>query len=220
MIRAIALAFLAAAVSAHAAMDANALLEAMKKRMQSVKKYTADLKLKVDIPFMKVPDADAKLTFKAPNTTKIESKSFAMLPKQGPELNALNILQGGYAAVDMGTETVSGKPLRKVKVLPADETSNIVVATLWIDEASLLARKVTSTTKAGGSVTAELVYDNPKAAVYCLPSYIKLMMEVPAFEIPRSITGDFDEQSTPKKQTSKDGKTKATVQIWYTKYTF
>jgi len=149
MIRAIALAFLVAAVSAHAAMDANALLEAMKKRMQSVKKYTADLKLKVDIPFMKVPDADAKLTFKAPNTTKIESKSFAMLPKQGPELNALNILQGGYAAVDMGTETVSGKPLRKVKVLPADEASNIVVATLWIDEASLLARKVTSTTKAG-----------------------------------------------------------------------
>ena len=220
MIRAIALAFLVAAVSAHAAMDANALLEAMKKRMQSVKKYTADLKLKVDIPFMKVPDADAKLTFKAPNTTKIESKSFAMLPKQGPELNALNILQGGYAAVDMGTETVSGKPLRKVKVLPADEASNIVVATLWIDEASLLARKVTSTTKAGGSVTAELTYDNPKAAAYCLPSYIKLMMEVPAFEIPRSITGDFDEQSTPKKQTSKDGKTKATVQIWYTKYTF
>ncbi|MEN9281102.1 MAG: hypothetical protein RL594_37 [Bacteroidota bacterium] len=203
-----------------AATDAKALLMSIRKRMESSGKYTAELRLKVDIPFMKAPEAKASLTFTPPNSTKITSKGFAMIPKQSTELSALSLLSGEFAAIDMGTESYKGLTLRKIKIIPADETGNIVVATLFVDEAALLTRKVTATAKSGGTVAAELVYDNAKAAAYCLPSYMKITMEVPNFEIPRTITGDFNESAQPKKPADPNGKTKASVEIWYEKYRF
>lgn len=205
---------------ASAATDAKALLLSIRKRMESSGKYTAELRLKVDIPFIKAPEAKATLSFTPPNSTKITSKGFAMIPKQSTELSALSLLSGEFAAIDMGTENFKGLTLRKIKVIPADETGNIVVATLYIDEAALLTRKVTATAKTGGTVAAELVYDNAKTAAYCLPSYMKISMEVPNFEIPRTITGDFNESTQPKKQSDPNGKTKASVEIWYERYRF
>lgn len=202
------------------ATDAKTLLLSIRKRMESSGKYTADLRLKVDIPFLKAPEATATLTFTPPNSTKITSKGFAMIPKQSTELSALSLLSGEFAAIDMGTESWKGLTLRKIKIIPADESGNIVVATLFVDEAALLTRKVTATGKTGGTVMAELTYDNAKAAAFCLPSYMKIMMEVPNFEIPRSITGDFNESSQPKKPSDPNGKTKATVEIWYERYRF
>ncbi|MEY3385522.1 MAG: hypothetical protein RIR53_333 [Bacteroidota bacterium] len=198
--------------------DAKALLLSIRKRMESSGKYTADLRLKVDIPFIKAPEARATLTFTPPNTTKITSKGFAMIPKQSTELSALSLLSGDFAAIDMGTESWKGLTLRKIKIIPADESASIVLATLYVDASAMLTRKVVATSKTGGSVTAELSYDNAKAASFCLPSYTKLMMEVPNFEIPRTITGDFNESSQPKKPADPNGKTKATVEIWYEKY--
>lgn len=211
--------FHAPAVAAPAT-DAKALLLSIRKRMESSGKYTADLRLKVDIPFLKAPEATATLVFTPPNSTKISSKGFAMIPKQSTELSALSLLSGEFAAIDMGTESWKGLTLRKIKIIPADESGNIVVATLFVDEAALLTRKVTATGKTGGTVMAELTYDNAKAAAFSLPSYMKIMMEVPNFEIPRSITGDFNESSQPKKASDPNGKTKATVEIWYVKYRF
>lgn len=211
--------FHAPAVAAPAT-DAKVLLLSIRKRMESSGKYTADLRLKVDIPFLKAPEATATLVFTPPNSTKISSKGFAMIPKQSTELSALSLLSGEFAAIDMGTESWKGLTLRKIKIIPADESGNIVVATLFVDEAALLTRKVTATGKTGGTVIAELTYDNAKAAAFSLPSYMKIMMEVPNFEIPRSITGDFNESSQPKKASDPNGKTKATVEIWYERYRF
>jgi hypothetical protein len=210
--------FTAVIEPARAATDAKALLISIRKRMESSGKYTAELRLKVDIPFMKAPEAKATLAFTPPNSTKITSKGFAMIPKQSTELSALSLLSGEFAAIDMGTENFKGLTLRKIKIIPADESGNIVVATLFVDESAMLTRKVTATAKSGGTVAAELVYDNVKAASYCLPSYMKISMEVPNFEIPRTITGDFNESSQPKKPVDPNGKTKASVEIWYEKY--
>ncbi|MBU3699228.1 MAG: hypothetical protein FGM33_04350 [Candidatus Kapabacteria bacterium] len=200
--------------------DAKTLLLSIRKRMESSGKYSADLRLKVDIPFIKAPEARATLAFTPPNSTKITAKGFAMIPKQSTDLSALSLLSGEFAAIDMGTENWKGQTLRKIKVIPADESANIVLATLFIDADALLTRKVVATSKAGGSVTAEMIYDNAKAAAFCLPSYMKIMMEVPNFEIPRTITGDFNESSQPKKPADPNGKTKATVEIWYETYRF
>lgn len=202
------------------ASDPKALLLSIRKRMESSGRYTADLRLKVDIPFIKAPVSKATLTFTPPNTTKITAPGFAMIPKQSTDLSALSLLRGEFAAIDMGTESWKGQTVRKIKVIPADEASNVVLATLYIDTTALITRKVVGTSKSGGTVTAELVYDDAKAATFGLPSYMKIMMEVPNFEIPRTITGDFNESSTNKKPVDPNGKTKASVEIWYEKYRF
>ncbi|MFN6113899.1 MAG: hypothetical protein ACK47W_09175, partial [Bacteroidota bacterium] len=64
-----------------ASADAKALLMSIRKRMEASGKYSADLRLKVDIPFIKAPESRATLSFTPPNTTKITSSGFAMIPK-------------------------------------------------------------------------------------------------------------------------------------------
>jgi hypothetical protein len=204
------------APSLASARTAEELLADLKAKMERVRSYTATLTIKVDIPFMKVPVSTATLTHTAPDKTSIDAPGFAMIPKQGADMSALKLLSKGYAAVDMGTEVWHGTTMRKVKILPADENSEIVVATIWIDTVQMVARKVVSTTKKAGTVTAELVYDDAKARAYGLPSYTKLMMDVGSFSIPKSMSGDFNESSKDTKRT--EGPQKAVVEIWYGSY--
>ncbi len=198
------------------ARTATELLNELKAKMQRVKRYTAELSIKVDVPFMNVPVSTATLTHVAPDKTTIDAPGFAMIPKQGADMSALKLLSKDFAAVDMGTEQWQGITMRKIKVLPADEESDVVVATLWIDTTLMVARKVVSTTKKAGTITAELVYDDAKAREYGLPSYTKIMMEIGSFEIPKSMSGDFNESSRDAKP--KTGPQKAVVEIWYSKF--
>ncbi|MCU0330844.1 MAG: hypothetical protein MUC47_07690 [Candidatus Kapabacteria bacterium] len=198
------------------ATDAQELLRNVTNKLQGVQTYVADVRIKVDIAFLKAPESKATIYFKAPNRTAIDAPGFAMIPKQGADLSAANILRRPHQAIDGGTAPFQGKTLRRVKVLPTEENADIVVATLWIDEEQLIVRKVETTTKQGGTVVAELVYDNAQARSFGLPSYAKLMLDIGSFELPKTMTGDFD---APSKQSN--GKSqKAIVEVWYSSYTF
>jgi hypothetical protein len=194
------------------ARTADALLKELRAKMTRAKSYTAQLKIKVDVPFMRVPDMTATLKHTAPDKTTIDAPGFAMLPKDGVDLGALKLLSKDFTAIDMGVEN----SMRKIKVLPSDESSDIVVATIWVDTTAMVARKVISTTKKAGTVTIELSYDNAKARSYALPSFTKISMEMDALKIPKSISGDFDGNS--RKPAAKPGPVKATVQVWYESY--
>jgi hypothetical protein len=194
------------------ARTADALLKELRAKMTRAKSYTAQLKIKVDVPFMRVPDMTATLKHTAPDKTTIDAPGFAMLPKDGVDLGALKLLSKDFTAIDMGVEN----SMRKIKVLPSDESSDIVVATIWVDTTAMVARKVVSTTKKAGTVTIELSYDNAKARSYALPSFTKISMEMDALKIPKSISGDFDGNS--RKPAAKPGPVKATVQVWYESY--
>lgn len=215
MIARLLCALLCTVVAASAATDATSVVAAVKAKLDKVASYKATVRIKVDVPFMKVPEADATLYYKAPDRTAIESKGFAMLPKQGAELTAMRLLSKPYVAVDAGTGTFDKRTLRKIKVLPTEDAGDVVVATLWIDTTAMLIRKVESTTKKGGTVIAELVYGNATATAYAMPSYMKLVFDVGSFEIPKTMSGDFD---APKQDNSKPKR--ATVEITYTSFTF
>lgn len=194
------------------ARTADVLLKELRAKMARAKSYTAQLNIKVDVPFMRVPDMTATLKHTAPDKTTIDAPGFAMLPKDGVDLGALKLLSKDFTAIDMGVEN----SMRKIKVLPSDESSDIVVATIWVDTTAMVARKVVSTTKKAGTVTIELSYDNAKARSYALPSFTKISMEMDPLKIPKSISGDFDGNS--RKPAAKPGPVKATVQVWYNSY--
>lgn len=197
--------------------DANALLESIKQRMQKIASYSADLKIHVDISFMKVPDTKARITYTAPDKTTIEAPGFAMLPKQGADLSALKLLSKPYAAVDAGTETFQGVRMRKVKVIPADDAADIAVATMLIDTTLMVPRKIVTTSKTGGTATAELVYDHADARAAVLPSYIKLMFDVGKFDLPKTMTGDFEKNRITEQPNNRKTET-AVVEVWYSNY--
>lgn len=203
-----------AGTTLHAQDDAPRLMEAIKARMQGAKVYDADMRIKVDVSFMKVPESKAHVHFEAPDKTTIDAPGFAMIPKQGADLTAAKLLSQPYVAVSAGREKFQGVMMRKVTVIPSNESSDIAVATVWIDTTAMTPRKVVSTTRKGGTITAELVYNDASARAYCLPSYVKLRFDVGAFQLPKTMTGDFETPTTDKPNKPQQ----ATVEIWYSTY--
>ncbi len=201
-----------------AAQSAQELLSTVKAKITTVKSYTTAVRIKVDVPFLKAPESTATMYFKAPDKTHIESDGFAMIPKQGADLSAARLLNKPYSAVDMGSASFQGASMRRVKVVPLDDDPDVVVATLWIDAGLAIVRKIEISMRAGGTVVGELVYDNAKAREYGLPSYAKLMFDVPRFELPKAMTGDFDAPSVAAGDEKKP--LKANVELWYSKYEF
>lgn len=189
-------------------------MKTLEAKIAKVKTYTVNLQLDINIPFVEAPPTKATLYFKAPDKTHIETKGFAMLPKQGPDLSVFRILTQPYAVVDVGTTKLNGKTHRQIKVIPTTDASPIAVATFYTDVSTALPAKVEAVTRNGGTLTAEFKFTNTKASAYALPSYAKLMFEVPPMDLPRMMSGDFD-----KPKTNTNGKpVKASVEIHYTNY--
>jgi hypothetical protein len=203
-----------AGVTVFAQDDARRLMEAIKARMQGAKVYDADMRIKVDVSFMKVPESKAHVHFEAPDKTTIDAPGFAMIPKQGADLSAAKLLSQPYVAVSAGREMFQGVMMRKVTVIPSNETGDIAVATVWVDTTAMTPRKVVSTTRKGGTITAELAYNDATARAYCLPSYVKLRFDVGTFQLPKTMTGDFETSAADKPKPSQQ----ATVEIWYSSY--
>ena len=76
--------------------DAVKILDAVKEKFNKVKDYQADVIGKLDISFAKVPDTKATVYFKQPDKVKIDSKGFAMLPKQSVNFSPVEMLNGDF----------------------------------------------------------------------------------------------------------------------------
>ena len=192
----------------------------MKGRMKGVSSYKTSMRIKLDIPYLKAPESQATMYFKAPDKTHVDAPGFAMLPKRGADVTIQRVLDKPYVAVDAGREAFLGVQMRKVKILPTEEGGEIAVATVWIDTNLNVPRKVVSTTKQGGTVTAELVFDDAKARAYCLPSYVKLMFDIGSYQMSKVMSGDIDKPASSEadEAKAKEKSTKATVEIWYSDY--
>jgi hypothetical protein len=168
--------------------DVNALLRAVRAKVEQVKDYTADARLVIDVSFMKVPPSDVKVYFQHPDKFKvIKQGGISILPKGGLNisLNAL-LKEGDFAAIDAGM--VSGQ--RVVKLVPLKEGGDVVLTTLYIDEAPLLVRKAITTTRNNG--TFELDLDYGRYAGYALPDKAVFVFNTSGYKLPKGLSLDYD----------------------------
>ena len=181
-----------------AAQDMNVLIQKVKQKLDLVKDYEASGKMKTNVTFLKVPIADIKLYFKKPDRIKFKtSKGMSFIPKGAVSINLNNILSNGkYTAIDAGTDKIGTTVVRVVKLLPEDDNSDVVLSTLYIDEASLLVRKTKTTTKENGTYELELTYG--KYTNYALPDKIIFSFNTKDYKLPKGVTFDFDDGSAPK----------------------
>nr|MBP6756984.1 hypothetical protein [Bacteroidia bacterium] len=59
------------------------LLHQVQNKLNRANNYKVDIKIKVDLPFISMLPINTKLYFKQKNKLKIDTKSIAILPKQG-----------------------------------------------------------------------------------------------------------------------------------------
>jgi outer membrane lipoprotein-sorting protein len=193
--------------------DPNEIVNSVISKFNQVKDYEVDIEIKVDVEFLKVPDSKAKLYFKQPDKVKLKSEGFALLPKDGIDFSPSSIIKGNYTAIFERTETLDRYQTSVVKIVPLNQTTNIILSTIWIDNKNFIIRKVESTTKTQGTYTIELFYDDKFN--YPLPIQMIFSFNLDKMNLPQTFTN-----TTPKSNRKKfrDGPVIGKVFVNYSNY--
>lgn len=200
--------------------DPEQLYYALRRKVLSVKDYTADVKMKVDVSYMRVPLLHGRLYFKAPDKMRLERNGgISILPKKNVNLTLSNLIPTGKVTViDAGTALINGRQTRIIKVIPEEDRNNIILTKMWIDEANMLALKTETTTQNDGTVIMTLEYG--QYTTYALPDKVTIFMDLKDYKLPKGVTMDYNDTPTPAAAATKKAKgQKGTIEIRYLKYT-
>ena len=115
-----------------------------------------------------------------------------------------------------GKSTFQNIAVSIIKLLPLDEKSDIVVATLYVDETQSLIRKAIMTTKNSGTYEMEMSYG--KYANWGLPDKVSFLFNTKDYKLPKGLAFDYDTGEKPKAVTT-DKDQKGKLEISYTNYT-
>jgi len=195
------------------AQDITQLVEKVKAKIELVKDYTASGKMKTNVSFLKVPLANVMIYFKKPNQLKIKNeKGISFVPKGAVSINLNNVLgSGAYTVLDAGNDKVAGIPVKVVKLLPTDDDADIVLSTLYIDEARQVILKTRTTTRDNGSYELEMSYG--KYVSYGLPDKIIFSFNTKDYKLPKGMTFDFDDGTAAKPEADKAKNRKGRAEI-------
>ena len=200
------------------AQDVTGLVQNVKNKLDKVNDYEASGKMKTNVAFLKVPIANVKVYYKKPGKLKIKNeKGFSFIPKGAVNINMSNILNSGrYTVLDAGVDKVRSTTVKVVKLLPVDDNADVVLSTLYIDEANLVILKAKTTTRDNGSYELEMSYG--KYAAIGLPDRVVFSFNTKDYKLPKGVTFDFDD-GAEKKPAEKIKKEKGRAEITFKSYT-
>ncbi len=205
-------------LSAAFAQPAMVLLQKVREKIDKVKDYQASGVMKTNVPFMKVPVADVTVYFKNPDKIRIKNEKGISLVPKGALSMSLNQLMANknFTALEAGTDKVNNVPVKVIKLLPLDESAQIAVSTLYIDEANALILKARTTTRESG--TYELVMTYGKFADYALPEKATFTFNISEYKLPKGITFDYDDGNQKKTNNNQLSSNKGMLEITYNDY--
>lgn len=194
----------------------DALLQKVKARLDKVTDYEASGKLKLDVSFINAQESEVTIYFKKPDKFKVKKAGgISILPKGGVSVNTASLLPaGGYQTVSGGKGTVGGAATTIVKLIPTDESSDVVLSTLYVDEKEAVIRKAVVTTKQSGTYEVQMAYG--KYTAWGLPDKVIFSFNAKDYKLPKGITFEYDKGE--KKVEDKAKAKKGTVTITYGSY--
>ncbi len=159
----------------------------VKEKLENVPAYSCDIKVKIDVSFIKIKERTGKMVFKNPKEIDYKIKGFAFLPKNEMGATTTDLFSSEFIAISLGYEQKN----EIIKVIPMDINSEIVTGQFWINSKNLI-NKMILITKDKGSYSAELSYSEEK---FDLPSNIKITFDVKNQKMPSLLTGDLESYS-------------------------
>jgi hypothetical protein len=187
------------------AQNPNQLVQGVYQKLMQAKDYTVNANIKVDLPFIRMLPIDAKIFFKQNNKFKVESKSIAIIPRQGfDQLPKMLSDTNSYTAVITGKELIDNTETSIVNIITLSDTSDLILGKLWIDKQKLLVLKSQLTTKKNGTILTEYSYG--KQIIYGLPDFMTFTVDIKKFSIPKSIAADINNAKVKDKDKDKKDK--------------
>lgn len=198
--------------------DMTTLVLKVKAKLDLVNDYEAEGRMKTDVAFIKAPIGKVRVYFKKPNKFRLKKiGGISLLPKGGVSVNMNTVFATtDFVALYSGDAVVGGTKTRVVKLLPISESSDIVLTTMYIDEANLLVKKMITTTKENGTYEIEMTYG--KFAQYALPDKMVFGFNTRDYKLPKGITLEFDDNEKQLTDAEKLKNKKGRVEIIYTNY--
>jgi outer membrane lipoprotein-sorting protein len=202
---------------AFAQMPAAELIDKVRAKLDKVNDYEARGTMKTNVVFIKAPIAQVKVYYKKPNKVRINNESgLSIVPKGSVNINLSNIFVNAsdMDIIDAGKEAKTN--FRIIKLLPRTENSDVVLSTLYIDEAGQLIRKAITTTRENGTYEVDMSFG--KYSEYGLADKIIFTFNTKDYKLPKGVTFDYDDGSKKKQQTEQLKNQKGKVEIVYTSY--
>ena len=195
--------------------NANQILRGVYLKQQKAKDYSVQANVKVDIPFIRMMPIDAKIYFKQKDKFKVESKSIAIIPRQGfDQASKMLADTNSFTAVMQGTEMIAGISTNIINIIPLSDTSDLILGKLWIDAKQQLIVKSQLTTKSNGTILMEYIYGTQLE--YGLPDKMIFSVDIKKFKMPKTVTADMN-NNEDKKDKPKENK-KGMIFITLTNY--
>lgn len=200
---------------AHAQGD-EALLRAVRAKLDKVRDYQAQGRMSLDVSFIQAPPADVTVYYKKPDYFKVKkSDGITILPKGGVGFNLGALLAGNdFTVVPAGNFLINGVSTKALKLLPASDTGDLVLLTLYIDEKEALIRRSKVVTKESGSYEIDLTYG--QYAAWGLPDKAVFTFNTKAYKLPKGLTFEYERSGAPVPQAAKNSNGK--IQITYSGY--
>ena len=199
------------------AQDAQTLLESVRAKLNTVNDYEADATMKTDVSFLKVPQSQVKVYFKKPDKIKIANeKGISFVPKGAVSINLNSIISGNdFTVIDAGAATLDKASVRILKLLPLDETGNLILSTIYVDEKNGVVLKSKTTTRDNGTFELEMKYG--KFLQYGLPDDVLFTFNTKDYKMPKGVTFDYD-NNTQKQEIEKNKDRQGKIEIIYSSY--
>ena len=137
-----------------------------------------------------------------------------MLPKRGMNFTFNELFEKKYNAIYIKNELINKVNTYVIKIIPLDDSADILLATIWIDRKTQSIKKIDAVSKSNGNFVTLFAYpiiSNP----FDLPSQLTYTFDVQKATLPMGVTGDFGGEK-PKVKDNKPQK--ATLTISYANY--
>ncbi len=183
-------------------------------RLNKLRNYQADARIKSDIPLIKILPVNAKVYFKQPDKFRMITKGIAILPKKNGFMDLVALLRNKaqYNALSTGFENINGEKVESITLLPTDDTGEIILAKIWIEPELHLILKSQMTTRTNGTVVSAYQYGKDKE--FGLPSEMVITVDVKKFKIPKGVVIDINRTDIVPENKRKIGQ----IQIFFSNY--
>ena len=196
---------------------AEELILRIKEKLDKVKDYKATGTMKMNVDFIKAPVANVKVYFKKPGKLRIVNESgISLVPKGSINIDINNIIGNISASdiIDAGKDHKTG--FRIVKLVPKDDSADVVLSILYIDEQQYLVRKVKTTTKENGTYEMELAYG--RYTDYGLADKVIFSFNTKDYKLPKGVSLDYDESNDKPTGSATKKDNKGIIELNYADY--
>ncbi|WP_224484610.1 hypothetical protein [Robertkochia aurantiaca] len=185
----------------------------VRERMTDISGFSAEVKMKVDISFINMPEKQGTLHYSRGKPVTFDSDDFIMIPKRGFDFSLDALFSYPFITVDRGEEIRDGRALKHINVIPTDDRADFSIASLLIDTERHRIVESTINTLKEGAFKVEMQYADNEAV---LPRNVVVSFEVEKIRIPLNFMGRDTE--IDRKSMRQDGPKEGKIFLEFTSY--